>query len=184
MNLLKYFPIAEKHIKPTSCPQKGSFRFVQKASECTGDFISGCRMNDELEIQQNCPIRRRSGNEGFFGNSLWGLLLMLTKNILYHLNISIYDNNLVLFLNNCVITNCISLGKAMFIKIKVLDGRITNKHKKQDITETLSILCECLLHVRSKYKTFYWFMCIRHTLLPISAVNVISKQGQFNHYTF
>ena len=131
MNLLKYFPIAEKHIKPTSCPQKGSFRFVQKASECTGDFISGCRMNDELEIQQNCPIRRRSGNEGFFGNSLWGLLLMLTKNILYHLNISIYDNNLVLFLNNCVITNCISLGKAMFIKIKVLDGRITNKHKNR-----------------------------------------------------
>ena len=131
MNLLKYFPIAEKHIKPTSCPQKGSFRFVQKASECTGDFISGCRMNDELEIQQNCPIRRRSGNEGYFGNSLSDLLLMLTKNILYHLNISIYDNNLVLFLNNCVITNCTSLVKAMFIKIKVLDGRITNKHKNR-----------------------------------------------------
>ena len=54
------FVLIQKHIKPTSCPQKGSFRFVQKASECTGDFISGCRMNDELEIQQNCPIRRRS----------------------------------------------------------------------------------------------------------------------------
>lgn len=54
------FILIQRHIKPTSCPQKGSFGFTDKTSECKGQFISGCRMNDELEIQQYCPIRRRS----------------------------------------------------------------------------------------------------------------------------
>lgn len=51
-------------MKPTSCPQKGSFRFADKASECEGQFISGCRMSDEIEIQHYCPkTSRRSGSK-------------------------------------------------------------------------------------------------------------------------
>ncbi|XP_052090667.1 uncharacterized protein LOC127727229 isoform X1 [Mytilus californianus] len=65
LNALKFIIIQNhKHMKPTSCPQKGSFRFADKASDCEGQFISGCRMSDEIEIQHYCPrTSRRSGSK-------------------------------------------------------------------------------------------------------------------------
>lgn len=59
------FIIIQKHShsirSSTSCPTPGIFRYADKASECNGQFISGCRVSDEIEIQNYCPrMSRRS----------------------------------------------------------------------------------------------------------------------------
>lgn len=48
-----------RHTRSTSCPQPGSFKFTDMATECQGQFNSGCRVNDEIEIQHFCPRTNR-----------------------------------------------------------------------------------------------------------------------------
>ncbi|XP_056018773.1 uncharacterized protein LOC125671006 isoform X2 [Ostrea edulis] len=49
-------------VKPRNCPVQGvgSFGFTDKTSDCTGEFIIGCSLPQEIVIKKKCPINLQS----------------------------------------------------------------------------------------------------------------------------